>query len=171
MVQFEVFSLCMILAGAAWTDLRSGKVNNRWLFLGMILGVGYRGWSFFPAAVIVLIPAFWLWHLRMMGAADGKIMALITGFLGISRGLRAVWAGLCIGAVWSLCRFWHDGSLRARLLYLSAYVMRMAAQNRTEYDDWSVNDGSGRHRIPLAVCLAAGVYLYLLTEILLRPGI
>lgn len=102
----------------------------------------------------------------MMGAGDGKLMALIAGFLGFSRGIRAVWTGLCIGAVWSICRFWHDRSFRARLNYLFAYFVRMINYGTIEqYDDWSKNGTGNRHRIPLAVCLAAGVYLYLFLEI------
>lgn len=164
--------MCVVLAGAAWTDFWSGKVRNWWLLFGAVLGIWCKGWNFLGAAVLVIVPAFCLWHLRMMGAGDGKTMAVIAGFLGFSRGIRAIWTGLCIGAVWSLCRFWHDRSLRARLSYLFAYFVQMMNQKKTtEYDDWSGKDGQNRHRIPLAVCLASGVYLYLFLESCLWPGI
>lgn len=119
-----------------------------------------RGSMFFLEAGIVLIPAFMLFRMRMMGAGDGKLMALIAGCLGFSDGIRAIWAGLCLGVLWSLCRIRQRESLRARLEFLFAYVMRMIQNQRIEvYEDLS--GGSGKHRIPLAVCLAAGVYLFL----------
>lgn len=157
--------MCIILAGAAWTDFFCGKVKNQWIFFGMILGVWCNQGDFFFPAAVVLIPAFFLWHLRMMGAGDGKLMALIAGFLGLSRGICAVWAGLCMGAVWSICRFRHDRNFRARLNYLFAYLVRMVSFGTIgKYDEWSEHGNGDRHRIPLAVCLAAGVYLYLFLE-------
>ncbi|MCI6888461.1 MAG: A24 family peptidase [Lachnospiraceae bacterium] len=152
--------LCVILAGAAGTDFVFGRICNWWLLLGTVIGVWIRGVSFFLEAGVILIPAFFLFRMRMMGAGDGKLMAVIAGYLGISDGIPAIWAGLCLGAVWSLCRIRQGESLRARLDILAAFIVRMI-QNRTvtAYEDLS--GGSGKHRIPLAVCLAAGVYLFL----------
>lgn len=92
-------------------------------------------------------------------------MALIAGFLGLPRGIYAIWTGLCVGAIWSICRFWHDKSFRARLNYFIAYFMRAINFGIMEtYDDWSEIGNGERHRIPLALCMAAGVYLYLFLE-------
>lgn len=163
--------MCIILAGAAWTDFFNRKVKNGWILFGLFLGIFCRKSSFFLPSLMVLIPAFFLWQLRMMGAGDGKLMALIAGFLGFSRGICAIWLGLCMGAVWSICRFWHDKSFRARLSYFFAYFMRAIHFGMIEkYDDWSKNREEDRHRIPLAVCLAAGVYLYLFLESLWKWG-
>lgn len=50
--------LCIVLAGAAWTDIRENKVRNWWLLAGTAIGVWFRGKDFFPAAGMVLIFAF-----------------------------------------------------------------------------------------------------------------
>lgn len=161
----ESICICIILAGAGGTDLFWKKVKNWWLVLGVILGIWCRKGAFFLPAAVVLIPVFFLWHLRMMGAGDGKVMALIAGFLGFYRGICAIWTGLCIGAVWSIYRFWYDKSFRARLSHFFVYFMRMINNGTMEpYDNWSENKGGNRHRIPLVFCLAIGVYLYLLAE-------
>ena len=165
----EKFCLCVILAGAAGTDLACGKVKNAWLLPGMLLGIVFRGPVFLRDGGFVLMFAFFLFRLRMMGAGDGKLMALITGFLGVSEGIRAIWLGLWIGVIWSLCRLRQRGSLRARLLYLAAYWMRMV-QCRTVTAYENLSGGNGRHRIPLAVCLAAGVYLELMAGGRFLPG-
>lgn len=118
----------------------------------------------------MLVPVYFLFRFRLMGAGDGKLMVLIAGYLGFWQGLSAIWAGFFIGAVWSICRFRHDGSFRARLTYFCAYFMRTIRQQTvTAYEDFS--GAGGRHRIPLAVCLAAGVYLYLFASRITGRGI
>ena len=108
----------------------------------------------------MLVLAFCLFRFRMMGAGDGKLMALIAGYLGLETGVRAIGAGFAVGAVWSLCRLWHDKSFQVRLWYLAAYFTRVFQEKKiVAYDELSGMDG--RHRIPFAACLAAGVCLYL----------
>lgn len=152
--------LCVFLLGAAVTDVKCGKVRNRWVLLGIAAGIGCVGWRFLLPAVVVLIPAFLLFRLRMMGAGDGKVMAVIAGYLGFSDGCRAIAAGLLTGALWSLYRLWRSGGFRARLWYLAAYFVRMF-QERKVYVYDALSGGAGGHRIPLAACLAAGTGLYL----------
>lgn len=149
--------------------------------MGAAVGVWLRGGAFLLAAAAVLIPSYLLFRLRMLGAGDGKLMALIAGYLGLSSGMRAICAGLSLGAVWSLCRIWHDKSLLSRFTYLNAYIWRtiltkelipyeqsvseepsVSQQNRSTIGQLSA--GESRHTIPLAACLAAGTYLYLLVS-------
>ncbi|MDO5407836.1 MAG: A24 family peptidase [Eubacteriales bacterium] len=166
----SIIVLCVVLAGAAWTDVRSGKVRNGWLLLGMAAELGCVGAEFLPAAGVMLIPVWFLFRLRMLGAGDGKLMVLIAGALGFWRGLTAVWTGLLVGAIWSICRIRQGESFQARFRYLHAYFMQMISQQRVmAYEDFS--GAGGRHRIPLAVCLAAGVYLYLLISRITGRGI
>lgn len=153
--------LCIMMLGAAWTDLRRRKVLNGWLLIWAAVGGWCRGWQFFMDAGVMLLFVFWLFRFRLMGAGDGKLMLLTAGYLGFWEGLAAIWTGLFLGAVWSVWRFFKGGGFRARFSYLFAYFMRIAGgQGITAYEDFSEPDG--RHRIPLAACLAAGVYLYLL---------
>lgn len=153
--------LFVFLVGAAITDLKRGKVYNSWLAFGAILGVCCLGRRFFWPAAVMMAFGFLLFRFRMMGAGDGKLMALIAGYLGLETGLRAIGMGFAVGAVWSLCRLWHDRSFQARLLYFLAYFTRMFQEkNVVAYDGLSGTDG--RHRIPFAACLAAGVCLYLI---------
>lgn len=157
----ETGFLCIILAGAAWTDASRGQIPNWWLFAGTAAGIWYRGTDFLPAAAVVLCLTFLLFRLRMMGAGDGKLMAVIAGYLGAEAGMEAIFSGLLVGALWSLCRLWHDKGLKTRLINLSAYFMRMFQTRRVERYGGSLLRGSSG-TIPLAVCMAAGTYLYLM---------
>lgn len=153
--------LCLILAGAAWTDIQEGKVRNRWLFAGVIGGILCRGWDFFPGAAAVLAGAFFLFRLRVMGAGDGKLMALIVGYLGMDSGLEAIFFGMAAGAIWSLCRLWHDKSLKIFLTHLAVcFTLGFQLKSAEGYDKRVLKNP--RRTIPLAPCMAAGTYLYLM---------
>lgn len=155
--------LCMILAGAAWTDALEGKVRNRWLLAGAAAGIWCRGPEFFPAAILVLILTFFLFRQGMMGAGDGKLMAVIAGYLGMDSGTEAIFTGMLIGAIWSLYRLWHSKSLKTRLIYLTCYFTGMIQTgNMRKYEKKNAAESAGT--IPLAVCMAAGTYLYLLVS-------
>lgn len=153
--------MCIILFGAGWTDLLSGKVRNLWLLAGALPGLILTGRTFLCDALLLLVPSYLLFRMRMMGAGDGKMMALIAGYLGIDAGLRAIGIGMAIGAVWSLYRLWHEKTFLIRFTYLTAYIRRVIHSRQiTEYDSLS-GDKCG-HTVPLAVCLMAGTYVYLL---------
>lgn len=156
------------------------------------MGVWLRGSGFLLAAAAVLIPAYLLFRMRMMGAGDGKLMALIAGYLGLEAGIQAIGAGMAIGAIWSLCRIWHDKSLLSRFTYLNAYIGRtiltkeiipyqrftseeppdlVSGQLDSEEQLFSrkqkikygqLSARESGHTIPLAACLASGTYLYLM---------
>ena len=159
----------MFLLGAAVTDLTRGKVFNTWLALGAVLGICCVGRDFFWPAAVMLIAGFFLFWFRMMGAGGGKMMAVIAGYLGLYTGLRAIGTGFLVGAVWSLCRLWRDRRLKARLWYFLAYFTRMFQEKDVKaYDELSGMDG--RHHIPFAACLAAGVCLYLICSEAVQSG-
>lgn len=157
---FRIIFLCVVLLVAGVSDFRYRKVYNGWLFMGMAAGVAFWGKDFLFPAGIMLFPVFLLYRLRLIGAGDAKLMALVAGYLGIDAGVEAIGAGLLTGAAWSLCRLLHDRGLRARLTYLSVYFRRVFLTRMiTAYEMPSREDG--REQVPLATCLAVGTYLYL----------
>lgn len=165
----KVFLLCIFLLGAGWSDLRCGKVPNRWLLLWTAAGAVVCGSRFFGAAAVVLVFAYGLFHLRMMGAGDGKMMAVIAGFLGLEQGIRAIGAGMAVGALWSLYRLWRGGDFSVRMKHLAVYAGRMLQTGKTEaYQELSL--GAGGNTIPLAACLSAGAYVYLLGSCIWKIG-
>lgn len=157
---FRTIILCGILLAAGVSDIRRRKVHNGLLFMGMAAGVIFWGKDFLAPAGIMLVLVFLLFRLRLMGAGDAKLMALIAGYLGLDAGLYAIGAGLLTGAAWSLCRLLHDKDLRVRLKYLTVYFGRVFLTGMiTAYEMPSQEDG--REQVPLAACLAVGTYLYL----------
>lgn len=122
-----------------------------------------------PPAAIVLALSFVLYRLRVLGAGDGKTMALIAGYLGMDQGLYAIGAGLAVGAVWSVCLLLRKRDGRARLRHLYAWIRRMIfTKTLSSYEQLP---GGGREdTVPLASCMAVGTGLYLLTVRLAETG-
>lgn len=167
----RVFLLCLFLFGAGWTDLTRGKVRNYWILSGAGIGILLNGSDFFLSALLILIPAYLLFCMGMMGAGDGKLMALIFGYLGAEDGLKAVGTGMLIGAAWSISRLYRDQSIYERYTYLTAYIRRVIhVREWKEVKYIDLSGERGRHTIPLAVCLTVGTYVYLLISCGLKTG-
>ena len=101
-----------------------------------------------------------LWRLRMVGAADVKLAALIVSWLGVGRGCSGLGAGMVLGALWSLGRLFRKGELLLRLRQLARYG-GSCLKDRTirPYERW-IRDGD-QAVIPLGACLALGTILTL----------
>lgn len=114
-----------LLLVAAWTDYRSGRIPNRLVFLGALLGLAVN--AIFPAAPNTALPAFIFaleglacglalllpfYFLRVMGAGDVKLMAMCGAFLGLPETLWAVLATFLAGGVLSLAYLAWKGGLR-----------------------------------------------------------
>ena len=159
----SLFSLFVIAAGAGWTDLRSGKVKNGCILLGLILGIVLRGWRFFPGAFPFALAGFFLFRFRMMGAGDGKLASLIGGYLGIWQGICAVGLGLLFASLWAVWKLAGAGEGRAgcaaRFFRLFRYVKTVMRTGQIEpYVEFE--QMSRQEKIPLGACLAAGVFVY-----------
>lgn len=155
--------LCVITAGAGWTDWRTGKVKNEWIFLGGILGVLLRGWKFFPGAGLFLLTGFLLFLFRMMGAGDGKLMALIGGYLGICQGFCAIGFGLGAASVWAVWKLARAGpvgkELSGRFFRLFWYTQELLhTGERRPY--LTFEEMREEEKIPVGACLAIGVFMF-----------
>ena len=84
----EPFVLGCILAVSVWTDVRSRRVPNKWLGLGLVVYVllsylfGLDLWTALKGGLLgllVFLPFYWLGG---MGAADLKLMGLVGIYLG-----------------------------------------------------------------------------------------
>ena len=149
------------MAGAAWPAAPEGQARTGRLFMGTPGGNWCRGMDFFPGALAVLLGAFFLFRLRVMGAGDGKLMAVIAGYLGLDSGLEAIFFGMAVGAIWSLCRLWHGKSLKTYFIYLAAcFTQEFQTRGINECGEGVIKSPMGT--IPLAPCMAAGTYLYLM---------
>ncbi len=149
-------------------DLTSGRISRYLTAAALFMGLLLRREAM-AAGILAGILFFPLFLLRMMGAADVKVIAVIVGFLGPARGAAAVGTGFVLGAVWSLERLLRKGMLTQRLSYFLAYIRRMFTLK--SYEPYYLADRDGTEpSIPLAFCLSAGTGLCFLAEALCAFG-
>lgn len=141
--------------------MKSRRVKNGWLLLGSLAGLLLRGMDFVTAAAMMLIPAFCLFRMGLLGGGDGKLMAVLAGHLGFFEGLAAIGIGMLAGIIWSLCFQKHEQSLWARLQHLLAYLRHIFLSGSTTSYYQPEHNGSEK-TIPLAAWMAAGVLVFFL---------
>lgn len=113
-----------------------------------------------PAAAILIL-SFVLFRSGLMGGADGKLMAVIAGYLGLYEGVVAIGFGMVAGVCWFLCFHLHTQCISVRFKRLSAYIRQLILTGKTT--SYYLNKSHPEEdTIPLAACLAAGTGVYLL---------
>lgn len=167
----------LFLLGGAVFDLRSHRIPNWWIACCILAGLGLEWWLlpagegmreawwpallFFLRLLAVSVLFFPLFRLRMIGAGDIKLMALMCGCLGMIQGGLSIIYGFVLGAALSLIKLLVQGSFMVRFMYLSAYIRRIIhTKEIVEYYN-PARDGY-ESTIPLGLCLFLGTLIYLL---------
>lgn len=169
--------MAAVLLGGAWYDIREQRIPNWWCVCACVCGLWVTwqsappGEGLWPAvfyiARILAVTAVWfpLFHLRMMGAGDIKLMALIAGYMGFKTGARVVLYGFIIGAVLAFLKMLIYRNLYQRLRYFFAYIRRLFLTR--EAVPYYQASRDGKHVvIPLGFCLLGGCIWYMVLEIL-----
>lgn len=169
--------LAVVLLGGAWYDVREQRIPNWWCVCACVCGLGIT-WQMSPAggrtgqtafymARLGAVTALWfpLFHLRMIGAGDVKLMALIAGYLGFKAGACVILYGFFIGAFLAFLKMLIYKNLYQRLRYFFAYIRRLFLTR--EAVPYYRASRDGKHVvIPLGLCLLGGCVWYMVLEIL-----
>lgn len=145
-----------------WWVLGSATVGLLWLTWldswqdGFIWQV--PAWFFIRALVTILVFAP-LFHARMTGAGDVKLMAAICGFMGFVDGGGSILVSFLAGALLALVKMLVQRSLFQRLGYLFAYFKRFILTKEVVPYHIPSRDGYG-HTIPFGLCLFLGTVIY-----------
>lgn len=134
-------------------------MSNEALMLLAFVGVMEWGMGFITGVLPFLLFGMLLFRFRVMGAGDGKLMAVIGGYLGIQSGFYAVALGFLAGAVWSLWRLRQPGLAVERFCYLQEYV-RAVMQGRCLQPYDSLEHADAPHIFRLRSVWRWGLYLW-----------
>jgi len=117
--------LFTLLIVAAVIDVRSHRIPNWLTVSGLVFGLVYsacvpfwRGHGFLWAlggAAIGFAVLFPMWLLRMMGAGDVKLMAMVGSLLGVQALLPALAGTLIAGSIFAIGYSLRHGKLRHML--------------------------------------------------------
>lgn len=171
------FILVTSLSVCAAADLKDCRIPNSALALacgavfgsliwdalkrGGLMTAMYAGGYFWIRLGLAVILGFPFFLLRMTGAGDVKMMAVVVAALGIEKGAAAVGIGLCLGAVLALERMLRYGSVCQRFLYFFAYIGRVFRNKTLEAYYLPERDGI-ECVIPLGACFWAGALAVIL---------
>ncbi len=174
--------LAVLLLMATREDVRSRRIPNKLVLVGVVLGLGLNG--FLPAGlgfnsevsgglgwlaafkglalgIAVLLP---IYLLRAMGAGDVKLMGMVGAFLGTSDLIGAVIATFIAGGLMALVVALWSKQLMSMLhnvkLMLVSGLFRMNAGQLPVMNDLPVSVA----RLPYAVAITAGTLGYLVWQ-------
>ena len=169
--------LAVVLLGGALYDIREQRIPNWWCACGCVLGL-WLTWRLAPAgqgagqAVLYIIrllavTAIWfpLFRLRMIGAGDVKLMALMAGYLGFAVSAGVILYGFFIGAILAFLKMLVYRNLYQRLNYFFAYIRRLF-QTREAVPYYQASRDGKEAVIPLGLCLLGGCVWYVVRGIL-----
>ncbi len=132
----------MLLSVAVLTDLRSFRISNCLIVIGLILGLilqifayGLKGAGvFFVNVSMPMILFYLLFLIHVLGAGDVKLFSMIGGIWGFQILCKTIVISFLAGAVMSLCKLLYQRNLISRLLVFREYVRQVLYTGRlSEY--------------------------------------
>ena len=168
-------ALLVLLAAAAVIDWRTRRIPN-WLTVGgMVYGLVFNAthatslWVGLAHAgeglALGLVVLFPLWLLRVMGAGDVKLMAMVGAFVGPAALLRTILIVFVVGGAMALAYTVNTGALRRLLANLRFIGMSlvMPGQGAWRSTMQATNAGSVGKQ-PFAVSIFVGTTAFLVAR-------
>jgi len=160
--QFFKAGFLILLFFCALSDVRVQRIPNRLVLTGFVLSFLYRvtvgGWGSAAfsllGAVITAAVLMPLSVLRMFGAGDSKLLAVVVMYAGPGNMLLHLFCIFLTGAGMSLCKMIRHRSLRRRLRYLMMFMASMMIVRETAAYD--TEGGSREVLLPFAIPVLIG---------------
>lgn len=172
--EIKVALLLALVAVAAWFDIKSRRIPNWLVLVGLISSFIFQtlfhssgGFGGFKAWGLGLLVGFGLflplYALHAMGAGDVKLMAMVGAFLGPMAALGVVLTTLIVGGVLALAVALWSGSLRHALGNVRFVLMRTMLKTLLGGVQIKASAASAGN-LPYAVAIAAGTLTHLILE-------
>lgn len=159
MSAYVQLSTALMLGGAAYTDIRYKKIYNIWIGLWILIGILIRGVFFIPN-VFAAGAALFIFHLlRVIGAGDIKLAALLYAYLGFYDAAYVLGIGMVLAALYSFYYLYSKGILWERLLYFRQFlVLSLKTNSIHQYNE--EKKGKEAPGIALAPYFLAGFLIW-----------
>lgn len=129
-ITIKICILSILLITAMLFDLRSYRVPNKIILIGLVIsfGIGLTEegihgviqWGIGILAPLGILSLCYLFH--VIGAGDIKLFSVIGSFLGIDQLIRIMVLAFFIGGIMSLIQLIRFRNLSYRLQYLANYI-------------------------------------------------
>ena len=168
--------LLLLLFAAAWQDFRAYYISNAVVSFGALLGVllnaslpegigiieSFMGWGI---GFLLLLP---LYLLRMMGAGDIKLMAMVGAFVGTNDILGIFLNTLITGGVLAFIISLQQGMLGRLMENLARMFQITFTLNKTDLVNNNLPEfgksSNSIGKIPYAIAIAIGTVIFLTTN-------
>ncbi len=157
-----------VLSLAVWFDVKSSRIPNALVVSGLSLGLlislmdGGMGWRQAITAAIVGLAVFLpLYLLRILGAGDVKLLAVVGSFVGYPAILSvALLTALCGGLLALAWAAWHRKLKTVfKQVYMGALGFGMQISSGMVPRQWTMVVGT--ERLPYAMAIALGTLLHM----------
>ncbi len=165
--------LLLLLAIAALSDYRTLKIPNWLTGGGIVFALVYSAvvqpamntdWTWAPAGMLLgfaaLLP---MYALRIMGAGDVKLMAMVGAFLGAEAAIPAVLFSVVTAGIAALV-FGARRGVMGQMLGNVNGILRGMLWSAVASGAPRLEAGSSVGKLPYGVSIAAGTTLYLVAQ-------
>jgi prepilin peptidase CpaA len=166
MNKLHLLALLVVLAVAVGCDIRVRKIPNSLILTGLALGFGFAllpggagllgALAGFGLGLGLFLP---LYALRVLGAGDVKLMAVVGAFLGVDGTLGAMLMGLLAGGLLAL----GYGLYLRRLGLVLSNVRGMVFDSIVRLLNGQaprVLPATGQAKMPYSLAIASGVLMF-----------
>lgn len=144
-----MWMLVIFLSIAVIQDMRSLKVSNRLIFVGICAAIPFRIFAhgigdivwILPNTILPVFVLYLLYLAGVLGAADIKLFSLVGSYLSLKELSYSVVAAFVIGAFFSVLKMIEQKNFWCRMTYGFSYMCDVARGNFKAYemrDDRSV---------------------------------
>ncbi len=148
-----ITTLGIFLIGVGVMDFCFKKISSLWLLVGVIFGVIWLGYHFFIPFFVMLLLMFFLYQIKAMGGADGKIIAILVGYLGFKQGLIVVLFGILVAGIWAFVIIIQSGYLKTYLSSIYCCILHIMHHK-------NLHSFTPIGTVPFATCLSIGAAIY-----------
>ena len=156
------FVLICILIAALVCDFRTYKIPNQMIIAGGFAGLIYRfivnsymgivQWLIGTVSMIGIL--YLLYCISVMGAGDIKLLGIISGFLGLKRGIVVTVFTLVTAAVIAIILLIKRQNFRHRMAYLINFLQEFRLQKEIRYMDFKNKDKAACMHLTLPLLIA-----------------
>jgi prepilin peptidase CpaA len=160
-----------LLTVAAVSDVRKGRIPNWLVFGGALYALAYN--ALYPdigilsalgglsVGLVALLPGYLL---RVLGAGDVKLMAMVGSFVGTWAAVEAVLASLITGGMLAVVMSLYSGRLLLMLRNVVALFRGTVLTFATAPGGLTIQGGGSAGRMPYGLAIALGTISYLVLE-------
>lgn len=163
----RLIALLALLAVAVLIDVRTHKIPNNFIILGVLIGISSSalpGGIGFVDAIgglalggAMMMP---LYALRAMGAGDVKLMACAGTLMGIKATFVAAMYAFAIGGALAILFSMYLGTLAQTLSNLKAFIFHSLVRAAGKELPHAIDMPGTQARMPYSLAIAGGVGVY-----------